>query len=87
MLLAEVWVFILGNVIAGTAKRLPQLVAGRLISGVGGAGILALSTIIVSRQFIDHPHTDRFDRLFPRADSRTSERIIHEPDQLCLHYC
>lgn len=54
MLLAEVWVFIIGNVIAGTAKRLPQLVAGRLISGVGGAGLLALSTIIVSRQSIHY---------------------------------
>lgn len=52
MLLAGVWIFIIGNVIAGTAKRLPQLVAGRLISGVGGAGLLALSTIIVSRQSI-----------------------------------
>lgn len=50
MLLAEVWIFIIGNVIAGTAKTLPQLVAGRLISGIGGAGLLALATIIVSRQ-------------------------------------
>ncbi|CAL1697219.1 unnamed protein product [Somion occarium] len=49
MLLVEVWVFIIGNVIAGAAKTLPQLVAGRLISGVGGAGLLALSTIMVSQ--------------------------------------
>lgn len=51
MLLVEVWVFIIGNVIAGAAKTLPQLVAGRLISGVGGAGLLALSTIMVSRMY------------------------------------
>ena len=50
MLIAEIWIFVLGNVIAGTARRLPQLVAGRLVSGVGGAGLLSLSTIIVSRE-------------------------------------
>ena len=49
MLIAGVWIFIAGNVIAGTAKRLSQLVAGRRISGVGGAGLLSLTTIIVSR--------------------------------------
>lgn len=52
MLIGEVWIFILGNIVAGTARRLPQLVAGRLLSGVGGAGLLALSTIIVSREFL-----------------------------------
>jgi len=40
---------VIGNIIAGTAKSLPQLVAGRLISGVGGAGLLSLSTIILSQ--------------------------------------
>lgn len=50
MLLCEVWVFIIGNIIAGTANSLKQLVAGRLISGVGGAGLLSLCTIIVSRK-------------------------------------
>ncbi|THH28783.1 hypothetical protein EUX98_g5404 [Antrodiella citrinella] len=35
LLLAEIWILVLGNIIAGTACRLPQLVAGRLISGVG----------------------------------------------------
>lgn len=50
MLVCEVWVFIIGNIIAGTAHTLPQLVAGRLIAGVGGAGLLSLCTIIVSRK-------------------------------------
>lgn len=50
MLLVGVWVFIVGNIIAGTARTLQQLVAGRLLSGVGGAGLLSLSTIIVSRE-------------------------------------
>lgn len=49
MLVCEVWIFITGNIIAGTASNLPQLVAGRLIAGVGGAGLLSLITIIISR--------------------------------------
>ncbi len=36
MLIGKVWVFILGNIIAGTAHNLKQLVAGRLFSGVAG---------------------------------------------------
>ncbi|KAF5383203.1 hypothetical protein D9615_004935 [Tricholomella constricta] len=48
LLILEIWIFILGNVIAGVSKNLTQLVAGRLISGVGGAGLLSLSTILVS---------------------------------------
>ena len=51
MLLAEVWIFIIGNIIAGTAHNLTQLVAGRLLAGVGGAGLMALCTVIVSRTF------------------------------------
>ena len=54
MLITEVWIFIFGNIIAGTAHTLRQLVAGRLISGVGAAGLLSLVTIIVSRTFIPH---------------------------------
>ncbi|KAH8091402.1 major facilitator superfamily domain-containing protein [Cristinia sonorae] len=49
LLIAEIWIFVLGNIIAGTAHQLPQLVAGRLVSGVGGAGLLSLSIIIVSQ--------------------------------------
>ncbi|GJF00175.1 MFS general substrate transporter [Phanerochaete sordida] len=49
MLVCEVWVFIVGNIIAGTARSLSQLVAGRMIAGVGGAGLLSLCTIIVSQ--------------------------------------
>ncbi|KAF7795452.1 hypothetical protein EIP86_006613 [Pleurotus ostreatoroseus] len=49
MLLAEVWIFIFGNIIAGTAHNIKQLVAGRLIAGVGGAGLMSLCTIIVSQ--------------------------------------
>ncbi|KAI0074809.1 MFS general substrate transporter [Panus rudis PR-1116 ss-1] len=49
MLIAEVWIFVIGNIIAGLANNLTQLVAGRLIAGVGGAGLLALSTIIISQ--------------------------------------
>ncbi|KAF9455740.1 major facilitator superfamily domain-containing protein [Collybia nuda] len=49
LLIIEIWVFILGNLIAGLSKGLTQLVAGRLISGVGGAGLLSLSSILVSQ--------------------------------------
>lgn len=49
LLIIELWIFIIGNVIAGVSKTLSQLVAGRLISGVGGAGLLSLSMILVSR--------------------------------------
>ncbi|KAI0083894.1 major facilitator superfamily domain-containing protein [Irpex rosettiformis] len=49
MLVCEVWVFIFGNIVAGTAHNLTQLVAGRLISGVGGAGLLSLCTIVLSQ--------------------------------------
>ncbi|KAG5637006.1 hypothetical protein H0H81_006150 [Sphagnurus paluster] len=36
------------NIIAGFSNSLTQLVAGRLVGGVGGAGLLSLSTIMVS---------------------------------------
>ncbi|EKM53013.1 uncharacterized protein PHACADRAFT_98931 [Phanerochaete carnosa HHB-10118-sp] len=49
MLVCEVWVFIVGNIIAGTSRSLSQLVAGRMVAGVGGAGLLSLCTIIVSQ--------------------------------------
>lgn len=59
LLIAEIWIFVLGNVIAGSARRLPQLVAGRLVSGVGGAGLLSLATIIVSRESKPSTSTQR----------------------------
>ncbi|GLB39226.1 putative MFS general substrate transporter [Lyophyllum shimeji] len=48
LLIIEIWVFIFGNIVAGLSRNLSQLVAGRLISGVGGAGILSLCIIMVS---------------------------------------
>ena len=54
MLVCEVWIFIVGNIIAGSAKSLPQLVAGRMIAGVGGAGLLSLCIIVVSRKCIPY---------------------------------
>ncbi|KAF8881223.1 major facilitator superfamily domain-containing protein, partial [Infundibulicybe gibba] len=38
-----------GNIVAGTSHGFVQLVTGRLISGFGGAGLLSLSTILVSQ--------------------------------------
>ncbi|KAE9405978.1 MFS general substrate transporter [Gymnopus androsaceus JB14] len=48
LLFAELWIFIVGNVIAGSAHSLTQLAGGQLVSGVGGAGLLTLSTIIIT---------------------------------------
>jgi predicted MFS family arabinose efflux permease len=50
LLIIDIWIFVLGDLIAGLSKNLNQLVAGRLISGVGGSGLLSLSVIIVSRK-------------------------------------
>ncbi|KAF5348741.1 hypothetical protein D9758_006838 [Tetrapyrgos nigripes] len=48
LLLIELWIFIVGSAIAGASPSLEVLVAGRLISGAGGAGILSLTVIILS---------------------------------------
>ncbi|KAF8996775.1 MFS general substrate transporter [Hymenopellis radicata] len=47
-LIVELWVFVIGNIIAGTAHSLAQLIAGRLLAGVGGAGLLNLTCIIIA---------------------------------------
>ncbi|KAK0232743.1 major facilitator superfamily domain-containing protein [Armillaria fumosa] len=43
------WVFIVGNIIAGTSRALLQMIIGRLVSGIGGAGLLSLSGIIIAQ--------------------------------------
>lgn len=45
----ELWVFIVGNIIAGTSRGLLQMIVGRLISGIGGAGLLSLTGIIIAQ--------------------------------------
>ncbi|PBK89158.1 MFS general substrate transporter [Armillaria gallica] len=47
----ELWVFIAGNIIAGTSRGLLQMIIGRLISGIGGAGLLSLTGIIIARAY------------------------------------
>ncbi|KAJ4495425.1 major facilitator superfamily domain-containing protein [Lentinula lateritia] len=49
LLLIELWIFALGNIIAGTSKTLTQIVVGRLISGIGGAGLMSVVCILVSQ--------------------------------------
>ncbi|KIK70071.1 hypothetical protein GYMLUDRAFT_540106 [Collybiopsis luxurians FD-317 M1] len=49
LLLIELSIFVLGNVIAGTSKTLTQIIIGRLISGIGGAGLLSVVCILVSQ--------------------------------------
>ncbi|KAL0575230.1 hypothetical protein V5O48_006746 [Marasmius crinis-equi] len=49
LLILELWVFVIGNIIAGTAKGLGQIIAGRLVAGIGGAGLLTLSCIVITQ--------------------------------------
>ncbi|KAJ3971810.1 major facilitator superfamily domain-containing protein [Lentinula raphanica] len=49
LLLIELWIFALGNIIAGTSKSLTQIIVGRLISGIGGAGLMSVVCILVSQ--------------------------------------
>lgn len=83
MLIAEVWIFIFGNIIAGTAHNMNQLVAGRLFAGVGGAGLMSLCTIIVSRE--DHIHLSHtvlmLNFMVCRTYTRETAELILEPDQ------
>jgi MFS family permease len=50
LLFISLWIFVLGNMIAGAANSLGPMVAGRLISGVGAAGLFSLSCIVISRK-------------------------------------
>ena len=88
MLLAEVWVFIFGNIIAGTAHNMNQLVAGRLLAGVGGAGLMSLCTIIVSREDpILLRHTIlMLNFMVNRTYPRETAKLLPEPDQCRLYY-
>lgn len=58
----------MGNIIAGVSNNLTQLVAGRLISGVGGAGLLSLCVIIISRQYNMYQNMTPFLTEISRAD-------------------
>ncbi|KAF9254970.1 MFS general substrate transporter [Marasmius fiardii PR-910] len=49
LLIIELWIFVIGNIISGTAKGLGQIIAGRLIAGIGGAGLLTLSCIVITQ--------------------------------------
>lgn len=79
MLVVEVWIFIFGNIVAGTAHSLNQLVAGRLISGVGGAGLLSLCTIVVSRKYSLLPSKTFIDQSPPRTYTREAKGLISKP--------
>lgn len=88
MLLAEVWVFIFGNIIAGTAHNMNQLVAGRLLAGVGGAGLMSLCTIIVSREdpILLRPTIVILNRMVYRAYSRETAKLLLEPHQRRVYH-
>ena len=47
MLLAALTVFTLGSMACGFAQTLPQLVAGRVLQGLGGGGLMVLSQALI----------------------------------------
>lgn len=84
MLVVEVWIFIFGNIVAGTAHNLVQLVVGRLISGVGGAGLLSLCTIVISRE-TPPPLLPSASLIPPRTHARETEKLLPQPHQRRFH--
>jgi MFS family permease len=47
MLVVAVGVFTLGSLACGIAQSLPQLIAARVVQGLGGAGLMTLSQALV----------------------------------------
>jgi hypothetical protein len=77
LLIGAVWVFIAGNIIAGTSQSLSQIIAGRLIAGLGGAGLLSLCSIVVSRAHTSPTCLLVFECFF-RTNTRASTQLLHE---------
>jgi EmrB/QacA subfamily drug resistance transporter len=47
MLLVALAVFALGSLISGLAQNMPQLIAGRVVQGLGGGGLMMLSHALI----------------------------------------
>src|SRR6478735_7841913 len=56
-LLAAVGMFVLGLLIAGTARTMPVLVSGRLVQGLGGGGLTVALYVVIARVYppVLHP--------------------------------
>ncbi|KAF7331692.1 MFS domain-containing protein [Mycena kentingensis (nom. inval.)] len=48
VMMTAVTIFCVGSVVAGAAKNMPMMIAGRAVQGIGGGGILALAEIITA---------------------------------------
>ena len=48
VLLIAIAVFMIGSLLCGTARSMTWLIVARAVAGVGGAGIVALSSVIIS---------------------------------------
>ena len=81
---AAIILFTLGSVLCGLAQTTPQLVAARVLQGIGGAGPRAVSTAMIralsTAQFVLHAqsrvqgHIDRINGACPEAKKADAQR-------------
>ena len=65
----------------GTAKGLGQIIAGRSIAGIGGAGPSKLSCIVITRTYDVYsswPKNELLVETSHRTDARETADIVHE---------
>jgi MFS family permease len=56
VVLTAVGLFVVGLVIAGTAVSMPMLIVGRLVHGLGGAGLIVALYVVVARVYPQRMH-------------------------------
>jgi len=63
MLLVAVGIFSIGSLACGLAQSLPQLIAARVVQGLGGAGLMTLSQALIGELIAPHERI-RFQAYF-----------------------